>query len=62
MQMCGEYVGDLGEEEIYEAYKEGKLQDFVCRQPGQDCYKHEQKMKNKKKKLDNKTKKSKEEL
>ncbi|XP_071952860.1 marginal zone B- and B1-cell-specific protein-like [Antedon mediterranea] len=61
MQLCDTYVGELGEEEIYEAYKEGKLQDFVCRQPGQDCYNYKEPTKKSKKKK-NKKQKSKEEL
>ncbi|XP_043924930.1 marginal zone B- and B1-cell-specific protein [Protopterus annectens] len=50
-QMCQSYLGEFGEDEIYEQYRSNKahLEDFLCYDPGKVCSKQEEKKRARKK-------------
>ncbi|XP_038060508.1 marginal zone B- and B1-cell-specific protein-like [Patiria miniata] len=62
-EVCNQYAGDLEEENIYNAYKENKLQNFLCYEKGRHCAKVAgSKTKDSNKKINKTKKEAKEEL
>ena len=62
-EVCNQYAGDFEEENIYNAYKQNKLKNFLCNDKGRHCANMRKATTKSGKKLKNKTTKdAKEEL